>query len=150
MLELTHHGDEQRIIQVQLVKITLLKSKIKRTFDSKISNGVDAMAIKNLSDQLSKFSKQLPVSCSLMSLLSSRAISVLRPIKFYLHLFYLSAMQLVHRRILAKFQHNNTSGIHGHVETAVKEGLMAAKMAMRILKLMLQEGTVVKLCWLCT
>jgi hypothetical protein len=82
------------------------------------------------------------------SLISGQQTTPLRQVIMYFHLFYLSAMQLLHRRTMVNAKHPNSSG-RGCTKTGVRDGLMAAKMVARMFALMKQEGYIGQFCWMC-
>ena len=132
------------IIQGQLVKVTIIKATIIRTMDD--DGLVDDTAVDKFRQALRSFYEELPSTMAIGTASNVQWPAPLRPNIFYLHLFYLSAMQLLHRRVMAnkdRFSHSQTA------KAAVREGLMAAKKTARILALMRLEGAIVQLCWLC-
>ena len=131
-------------IQGQLVKVTIIKAAIIRATDD--NDLTDDATIDRFRHALSVFYEQLPATMAISSIFNVQRPAPLRPNIFYLHLFYLSALQLLHRRIMAshgKYTQSQTA------QMAVREGLIAAKTTARILALMRLEGAIVQLCWMC-
>ena len=145
---LPEEGDdllEGDIIQRELVKVTIIKAEIIRmTHDENLT---DNAVINKFREQLRSFYKQLPQIMSVGSVLDPQKAAPLRPNIYYLHLFYLSAMELIHRRVMANPAKAKESE---PAKAAVREGLLAAKMAARIFALMRLEGAIVQICWMCT
>jgi hypothetical protein len=136
---------DEEIIQRELVKIAMIKVKIIRIMAT--DDLVSDAAIGELRNDLSDFHQKLPAWMRIGSVFDSQRPTPLRRIIFYLHLFFLSAMQLLHRRVMC---HPVCFEQSQHAKAAAREGLMAAKMASRVLSLMCLEGTFVQNCWMCT
>jgi hypothetical protein len=146
---LLNHGDclaEEDIIQMEIAKISRIKSRILQ----QIIKGSETLEtdIEGLRSDLKVFHKALPEWIRLASLLDPARSTPLRRIILYLHLFYLSAMQLLHRKIMTR-QADVNSLHRENARGAVREGLMAAKMSAKILALIGKEGSMVQSCWLC-
>ncbi|KAI9166566.1 Peroxisome proliferation transcriptional regulator [Paramyrothecium foliicola] len=132
------------VIEGQLVKATMIKAAIIRKMGDNCM--ADDSTIETFRNALRTFHHELPLTVTIDTLFDVQRPDALRPSIFYLHLFYLSAMQLLHRRIMAnQLECTNSEP----AKEAVREGLLAAKMTARLLALMRLEGAVVQLCWMC-
>ncbi|KAF2708779.1 hypothetical protein K504DRAFT_288900 [Pleomassaria siparia CBS 279.74] len=146
LLEDIHDAEDSDIVQRELVKVTIIKSSIIRAIPR---NGtMDEDIIDEFRKELNAITKGLPEWMGLGTLIDSQKATPLRRIIMYFHLFFLSAMQLLHRRAMSKLAENKLPKSETAI-TAVREGLMAAKLAARILSLMRQEDSIIQLCWLC-
>ncbi|KAF1810313.1 hypothetical protein P152DRAFT_94702 [Eremomyces bilateralis CBS 781.70] len=147
---------EDGIVQLEMVKITIIKAKIVQTMpDESTANNANDATIDWLRQELRTLYDGLPERMAIRNLQEQRHDQRLRRAIFYVHLFYLSAMELLHRRAMASSlafdQSVDLSFIapSSYVNAAVREGLMAAKMATRILALMKEDDAMVQICWLC-
>ena len=146
LLEEIEDAEDEDIVQRELVKVTIIKSRIIRAIPKE--GAMSDFIIESFQQELKTITKGLPGWMTLGALLTSRKPTPMRRIIMYFHLFFLSAMMLLHRRAMEI----PTSSLAARTENttkAVQEGLMAAKLAARILALMRQEGSIVQLCWLC-
>jgi hypothetical protein len=85
---------------------------------------------------------------TMKSLVEASEKNHLRRITFYAHLFFLSAMQLLYRRIISNLFSTNT--LLGRCATeAIRDGLEAAKTAINLLGLMRQDGYFAHFGWMC-
>ena len=139
----------EEVVQQEMAKIAVMKGVILRTIEQPVSN----FTIQTLRNDLRGFHEGLPDWMKLSHLTSSSGMSSsLRLIIFYVHLFYLSALMLLHRLVLRNIE-NVANSITAPASTeemrnAAVEGYLAAKSAARILHLLLTNGSVVKFCWL--
>jgi len=105
--------------------------------------------------QLSRFHAQLPEWMTAANLLGGNGgelMTTFRPVIFYVHLFYLSAMMLLARRLMIAYIPLDVLGkvdLPPEAQRAIEEGYQAAQMNASVMNLMLQEGKVVQVCWLC-
>jgi hypothetical protein len=132
-----------------MAKIAIMKGVMLRTIEQPVSN----FTIQTIRNDLRGFNEGLPDWMMLSHLTSSTEISAnLRIVVFYVHLFYLSALMLLHRLVLRNIESvvNSIAASTGTEEMghAAVEGYLAAKSAARILHLLLTNGDVVKFCWL--
>jgi hypothetical protein len=143
------HNKQEYIVQTEMVKITVMKAKIiRKIHDNSI---VDDAVIAEFRGELRGIHNDIPDWMSMKVLTDEKRSFPLRRVVMYVHLFYLSAMQLLHRRVMKDPTIHQTSAHNGResARQAVIEGVIAAKMAAKILGLMTSEGTIDKLCWLC-
>jgi hypothetical protein len=146
LLEDIEDAEDEDIIQRELVKVTIIKSRIVRAIPK--DGAMSDFVIDSFRQELNAITKGLADWMTLGALLTSKKPTPLRRIIMYFHLFFLSAMMLLHRRAMV-VPTNPPATRTANVEIAVREGLMAAKLAAKILALMREEGSVVQLCWLC-
>ncbi len=141
------------IIRQECIKVTIIKAKIHHQIP--VTIGVVAEAtVTNLSVILTRFFTQLPPWLSLEQLLKceDNSMAVLRPLIYYVHLFYLSAMTLLARRLVIVYISPANIGqiqMPREAQKAIEDGFVAAQTGARVLGLMLSEETVVQVCWLC-
>lgn len=136
-------------VQTEMVKITIMKAKIIRTiYDERVVND---NVIAGFRSELRVIHNKIPEWMSMKVLTVEKKIFPLRKVVMYVHLFYLSAMQLLHRRVMKDFTIHGTVANHGRdsARQAVVEGVIAAKMAAKFLGVMSSEGSLVQICWLC-
>jgi hypothetical protein len=131
-------------IQAEIMKVTVIKSRIIRTMAGGVS--LHHFPIDKFRRELRELHQAMPSEIAIGRVFDDQRPSPLRANTFYLHLFYLSAMQLLHRRVIL---HTEESRQSSSAKEAIREGLVAAKMAARVLSLMRLEGTIVQICWLC-
>jgi hypothetical protein len=146
LLEEIEDAEDEDIVQRELVKVTVIKSRIIKAIPK--DGAMSDFIIESFQQELKAITKGLAGWMTLGALLTSTKPTPLRRIIMYFHLFFLSAMMLLHRRAMA-IPTNSLAPRTENTTKAVQEGLMAAKLAARILALMRQEGTIVQLCWLC-
>ncbi|RYO02259.1 hypothetical protein AA0120_g409 [Alternaria tenuissima] len=105
--------------------------------------------------RLSRFHARLPDWMSIASLLggeNTELMATFRPVIYYVHLFYLSAMMLLSRRLIIAYIPLDAVGsvtLPSEARRAIEEGYQAAGTNASVMDLMLQEGKVVQVCWLC-
>lgn len=89
------------MIRRECVKVTIIKAAILQRISTK-APVAEAVTL-DFRARLSTFHSQLPEWMGLGQLLggsSSELMTQLRPVIFYVHLFYLSAMMLLSRRLI--------------------------------------------------
>jgi hypothetical protein len=146
LLEEIEDAEDEDIVQRELVKVTIIKSRIIRAIPK--DGAMSDFVIDSFRQELNAITKGLVDWMTLGALLNSKKPTPLRRIIMYFHMFFLSAMMLLHRRALADL--TSLPAVRtANKKIAVREGLMAAKLAARILALMRQEDCIVQLCWLC-
>lgn len=141
------------MIRRECVKVTVIKATILCRVPT--SGPIPAATMIEFRERLSKFHDNLPNWMSIGELSGGKS-DVLqiqyRPVIFYVHLFYLSAMMLFSRRlIIAHIDEDMDGALQLPVEAgqAIEDGYVAAQTSSRIMELMLAEGKVVQVCWLC-
>jgi hypothetical protein len=141
------------MIRRECVKVTIIKAwtlhRIPKTAP------VPEILIADFRTELSAFHAQLPDWMSLGHLIAkkdSTPLDQFRPVIFYIHMFYLSAMMLLSRRLVIAYVSSNATGkvqLPKEARMAIQEGFQAAKTNARVMDAMLSEGKIVQLCWLC-
>lgn len=126
--------------------MTIIKARIIRAIPD--DGLVDDAVIVEFQQELNALNEALPEWMTMGSLINSQQSTPLRKVVFYFHLFFLSAMQLLHRRTMANPTHCSSPG-RLNTRTSVREGLMAAKMTARMLALMQEERYIGQFCWMC-
>lgn len=142
----TSQDAKEDIVQQELVKVTIIKARIIRAIPD--SGIVSDHIIDEFQQELNALNEALPDWMTMSSLLNAQRTTPLRKAVFYFHLFFLSALQLLHRRTMANPTHCSTP-THLNTRTGVREGLIAAKMAARMLALMQEESYIGQFCWMC-
>ncbi|KAF2124619.1 hypothetical protein P153DRAFT_123216 [Dothidotthia symphoricarpi CBS 119687] len=141
------------LIRLECVKVTIIKATTLHRLPA--TGYIQQATIAELRAQLSTFHAQLPTWMSLGSLLShteGELMAQFRPVIFYVHLFYLSAMMLLSRRLILAYVALDANGkvpLTSEARQGIEEGFMAAQTNARVMELMLSEGKVVQVCWLC-
>jgi hypothetical protein len=141
------------MIRRECVKVSIIKAALLRRMpaDSPVPEAITL----DFRTQLSKFHADLPPWMGIASLVSGddgELMTQFRPVIFYVHLFYLSAMMLLARRLVIAYIPVDTVGrahLPPEAQRAVEEGYQAAQTNASVMNLMLQEGKVVQVCWLC-
>jgi hypothetical protein len=140
------------LLQRRAVKVTIIKAAI---LHSPLEKIMLTETVAELRAKLTSFHKDMPKWMSLGQLLNDAEDSLsedLRGIIFYVHMFYMSAMMLLSRRLIITYVPLDSTGkVHVPWESsqAIEEGFTAAKMAARVVDLMLIDKSVVQTCWLC-
>ncbi|KAI4959838.1 hypothetical protein J4E86_003563 [Alternaria arbusti] len=143
----------QDMIRRECVKVSIIKASLLHRLPSKAP--VPESVTLEFRAQLSRFHAQLPDWMSVAALLrgdNSPLMATFRPVIFYVHLFYLSAMMLLARRLIIAYIPLDAGGIvvlPPEARRAIEEGYQAAETNASVMSLMLQEGKVVQVCWLC-
>ncbi|KAI4955230.1 hypothetical protein J4E91_001088 [Alternaria rosae] len=141
------------MIRRECVKVSIIKASLLHRLPSKAP--VPESITLEFRAQLSRFHAQLPSWMSVAALLggdNSSLMATFRPVIFYVHLFYLSAMMLLSRRLIIAYIPLDAAGIivlPPEARRAIEEGYQAAELNASVMSLMLQEGKVVQVCWLC-
>jgi hypothetical protein len=141
------------MIRHECVKVTIIKActlhRIPKTAP------VPESIIVHFRAELSAFYAQLPDWMSLGNLLSDGENPLLvqfRPVIFYVHLFHLSAMMLLSRRLVIAYVALDATGkvqLPEEARAAIQEGFQAARTNARLMDTMMAEGKIVQVCWLC-
>jgi hypothetical protein len=141
------------IIRRECVKVTIIKAWTLHRIPTTAPVPEDIVV--DFRTQLSTFYSQLPEWMNLGWLFANKESPLMvqfRPLIFYVHLFYLSAMMLLSRRLIIAYIALDATGkvqLPGEAHTAINEGFLAAQTNARVLEAMLSEGKVVQVCWLC-
>lgn len=147
-------GSAEDTIRQECVKVTVLKATMIHHLPI-AGAPVTEDIVADLRGRLSDFHVRLPPLMSLGRIVEYRPddpVTHIRPLLFYAHLFYLSAMMLLARRLIMVHVDAQAIGPPAattHTSQAIEEGYIAAQMSVRILSLMLSEGRIVQICWLC-
>lgn len=142
-----HVLEEENTIQQEITKITTIKANIVRSM-SDTSNIVDA-TVGHLREELRAFHQQLPSWMAITGIPQVQVATSSRQLIYYLHLFYLSAMTLLHCRIMAARDSLHPSTESQHAKAAIRDGLVAAKINARILGMIHKDGSIIELWWMC-
>ncbi|KAG9192483.1 hypothetical protein G6011_11217 [Alternaria panax] len=141
------------MIRRECVKVSIIKANLLRHLPTKAPVLEDKILEYRV--QLSRFHARLPDWMSIAALLggdNTELMATFRPVIFYVHLFYLSAMMLLSRRLVIAYIPLNAAGrvsLPSEARQAIEEGYQAAETNASVMNLMLQEGKVVQVCWLC-
>jgi hypothetical protein len=147
MLQSEREGVNEDVIQRELVKLTITKANILGAMLSGVE--VSNCDIEKFRIQLKDLSDSLPEWMNSKSLLIKQSTTALRRAVMYYHLFFLSAMQLLLRLPMAHLIHLQLSPEQQEPKLAVREGLLATKLAARLLSVMGDEGIIIRICWMC-
>jgi len=141
------------MIRRECVKVSIIKAFMLHQIPKNAP--VLEAKVSDFRTQLSTFHSQLADWMSLGQLFSEEPSvfqAQFRPVIFYIHLFYLSAMMLLSRRLVIAYVALGATGqilLPTEARLAIQEGFMAAQTNARVMELMLSEGKVVQVCWLC-
>jgi len=141
------------MIRRECVKVSIIKAFMLHRVPK--TAPVPKVVVSDLRTQLSVFHSELADWMSLGQLFSdvpNVCQEKFRPVIFYIHLFYLSAMMLLSRRLVIAYVPLNAIGttvFPTEARLAIEEGFDAAETNARLMELMLSEGKVVQVCWLC-
>ncbi|KAF5596678.1 nitrate assimilation regulatory nirA [Fusarium pseudoanthophilum] len=136
------------VLQQKMAQITVLKANVVRTVAS--FRVLSPMILRQMHDDLELWRSSLPAYMHLESLVHTPAISPdQRRVTFYMHLFYMSALILKTRAVLAT-QRGDIAACTWDPEAkaAIFDGIHGARSSARLLGLILEEKAVVKNCWL--
>jgi hypothetical protein len=141
------------MIRRECVKVTIIKAWTLHRIP--VTAPIPEDTISDFRTQLSTFHSQLPEWMSLGWLIASKESPLMvqfRPLIFYVHLFYLSAMMLLSRRLVIAYISPDMTGkiqLPTEAHMAINEGFLAAHTNAKVLDAMLSEGKIVQVCWLC-
>jgi hypothetical protein len=141
------------MIRRECVKVSIIKAEMLHRIPK--TAPVPRHVILSFHTRLQGFYDQLPDWMSLAQLLaneSNRSMTQLRPVIFYVHLFYLSAMMLLSRRLVIAYVALDATGhvfLPTEARRAIHDGFEAAQSNAQVMALMVAEGKVVQVCWLC-
>jgi hypothetical protein len=147
---------QEEIVQYQMSKVTVIKAEIMRGLSD--GHGADPDTVQRLREQLHGFYRELPNWMLLDHLLEEQGMQdvPLRRAIFYVHLFHLSALMLFSRRLIATMtmsrgprEEAGSGKVPDPIRFGILDGVLAAKTAARVLDLMKDEDTVIRICWLC-
>jgi hypothetical protein len=141
------------MIRRECVKVSIIKAALLHRLPTKTP--VPEATTLEFRAQLSRFHAHLPDWMTAAKLLGGddgELMSMFRPVIYYVHLFYLSAMMLLSRRLMIAYIPLDTVGtidLPPEAQRGIEEGYQAAQLNASVMNLMLQEGKVVQVCWLC-
>jgi hypothetical protein len=141
------------MIRRECVKVSIIKALMLHRVPKTAPVPEDIVA--DFRKQLLTFHSELMDWMSLGQLFSDESDMTqaqFRPIIFYIHLFYLSAMMLLSRRLVIAYVALDATGkvlLPTEARLAIEEGFVAAQTNARLMELMLSEGKIVQVCWLC-
>ncbi|EMT74394.1 hypothetical protein FOC4_g10002506 [Fusarium odoratissimum] len=135
------------VLQQRMAQITVLKANIVRTVAS--FRVLSPTILRQMHDDLELWRSSLPAYMHLETLVYTPEISPdQRRVTFYMHLFYMSALILKTRAVLATQRDIAACTWDPEAKAAICEGIHAARNSARLLGLILEEKAVVKNCWL--
>jgi hypothetical protein len=154
-LEAVEHLDAppEDMIRRECVKVSIIKAEMLHRIPK--TAPVPRNIVLSFHTRLQKFHDQLPTWMGLSQLLAnepSDRMTQLRPVIFYVHLFYLSAMMLLSRRLVIAYVALDATGevsFPTEARRAIQDGFEAAQSNAQVMALMVSEGKVVQVCWLC-
>jgi hypothetical protein len=135
------------MIQQKMAQITVIKANILQTVAS--FRILSPAILKQMHEDLELWRSGLPIYMRLNTLLQSPEMDPdQRRVTFYMHLFYMSALILKARALLATQGELVSSFTNSQSTFAIVEGVQAARDSARLLGVILDEKAVVKNCWL--
>jgi hypothetical protein len=141
------------IIRRECVKVSIIKAEMLHRIAQ--TAPVPEGTVSDFVYRLEQFHGQLPGWMTLRELIAnneSELMTQFRPVIFYVHLFYLSAIMLLSRRLLIAYIPLNSIGtvsVLAEAQRAIRDGFVAAQTIARVMESMLAESQVVQVCWLC-
>lgn len=130
-----------------MVKVTVIKANLLQMLDK--FNSISEATIRTIHENLKQWHRCLPHWMQLGSLLSPEApVTDQTRVTFLVHLFYLSAVILVARVCYRGKSRSRDLLYNVEERMVIKQSLIAARTAARILRLQLSEGAVFQRCWL--
>ncbi|KAI9709462.1 MAG: hypothetical protein M1820_003222 [Bogoriella megaspora] len=140
--------DVEDAIQDMMARVTLTKAKMLRMLISQRTS--KPQTLRELDDDLTQWHSNLPDFMRLQNLTDqSQVTEDHRRILFYMHLFYLSAILLKARGVLANEVISSAPYDSFEGRRAIENGLNAAGSLARLLNLLLDQRSIFKKCWLC-
>jgi CRISPR/Cas system-associated exonuclease Cas4 (RecB family) len=141
------------MIRQECVKVSIIKAEMLHRIPK---NGpVVEDVVVDFRTRLSTFHSQLPDWMSLSHTSAAEhneLMTQFRPVIFYVHLFYLSAMMLLSRRLVIAYISLDAVAkvsLPPEARQAIEDGFVAAQTNASVMNIMLSEGKVVQVCWLC-
>ncbi|KAF4421797.1 nitrate assimilation regulatory nirA [Fusarium acutatum] len=135
------------ILQHKMAQITILKANVLRTVAC--FRVLSPAILRQMHDDLKLWQCSLPPYMRLEMLVHTPQISPdQRRVAFYMHLFYMSALILKTRALLAAQKDIAACTWGPEATAAIFEGVRAARNSARLLGLIHKEKAVVKNCWL--
>ena len=146
-LDCTGEDEVIDMLQQKMAQITVLKANILRT--AACFKVLSSAVQRQIQNDLELWRSSLPVYMRLEALVQSPTISPdQRRVTFYMHLFYMSALILKARALLATQGEIVTCSRDSEAAPAIIQGVHAARSSARLLALILDEKAVVTNCWL--
>ncbi|ENH62880.1 hypothetical protein FOC1_g10006346 [Fusarium oxysporum f. sp. cubense race 1] len=135
------------VLQQKMAQITVLKANVVRTVAS--FRVLSPTILRQMHGDLELWRSSLPAYMRLKTLIHTPEISPdQRRVTFYMHLFYMSALILKTRAVLATQRDIAACTWDPEAKAAIFEGIHAARNSARLLGLIHEEKAVVKNCWL--
>jgi hypothetical protein len=135
------------ILQHKMAQITIIKANVLQTVAS--FRILSPAILMQMQKDLELWRSGLPTYLSLETLVQSSEIEPdQRRVTFYMHLFYMSALILKARALLATQGELVSSLGDSQAAITIVEGVRAARDSARLLGLIHDEKAVVKNCWL--
>ncbi|KAF5635765.1 nitrate assimilation regulatory nirA [Fusarium sp. NRRL 52700] len=135
------------VLQQKMAQITVIKANVVRIVAS--FRFLSPTILRQMHQDLDLWRSSLPSYMHLESLVHRPEISPdQRRVTFYMHLFYMSALILKTRAVLATQKDIAACTWEPEAKAAILEGIHAARSSARLLGLILEEKSVVKNCWL--
>lgn len=145
-LDYTTENAVTDMLQQKMAQITVIKANVLQTVAS--FRILSPALLKQMQKDLELWRSGLPSYMRLDTLVQSPEMEPdQRRVTFYMHLFYMSALILKARALLAT-QGELVSSRNSQSTVAIVEGVQAARDSARLLGLILDEKAVVKNCWL--
>ncbi|KAM0436282.1 hypothetical protein ACHAQK_007856 [Fusarium lateritium] len=146
-LNCTRENAVTDMLQQKMAQITVIKANVLQTVAS--FRVLTPAILKQMQKDLELWQSGLPAYMRLETLIQSPEIDPdQRRVTFYIHLFYMSALILKARALLAT-RGEPVSLLRDPQSTfAIVQGVQAARDSARLLGLILDENAVVKNCWL--
>jgi hypothetical protein len=132
----------------------MLKARVLRTH--LVFQNLTLLTIQSIKSDLSDWYKELPEPMTLDALGDGTIDAATRRSLYHLHLLYLGAFVLIHRRICAQvlqsywYGQDRNFALQPFEKLAhhAEEGILAASHSTKVLDMLLTEGLIFQRCWL--
>jgi hypothetical protein len=141
------------MIRRECVKVSIIKTEMLYTIP-KTAPVLEEIVFK-FQSRLQVLHDELPDWMGFHQLImneQSDLMNRLRPVIYYVHLFFLSALMLLSRRLIIAYVVLDATGrisLPSNSHRAIRDGFVAAEHIASITEFMLSEGKVVQMCWRC-
>ncbi|RGP80771.1 nitrate assimilation regulatory nira [Fusarium longipes] len=154
-LRVFRSSDISEVIQIAMVKICILKANILRM--QVAFKELTMSAIQSIRGDLQKWHQELPDAIRIEAISSADLSLEAKRSALHVHLLYFGAVMLLYRRIACQFMQSYNSGqrgnnlpipLHRPMAEQSTEAVLVSRQSAKILKLLLEEDSVFKRCWL--
>lgn len=141
------------MIRRECVKVSIIKAEMLHKIPG--TAPVLEEVVCKFQSRLQVFHDELPDWMGFQQLIKNEPSDLMnrfRPVIYYVHLFFLSAMMLLSRRLSIAYVVLDATGrvsLPPNAHRAIRDGFVAAQQNAAVMEFMLSEGKIVQVCWLC-